>query len=395
MNYLKFTLRQLLKNPGFTTVTLGFFVLNAFPPSRAADTQSADRNGTSRAVLGKSVTLNEFVNRYAKEHHFNGCILVHVDGTNVFSGSFGTADRSFDVPCTLDTRFKIASITKAFTGVLVLQMVDEGRLDLAAPVKQYLADYSGEAGDRVTIHRLLNHTSGLANLDAGNPSVDAAEKNGMPQYQLPHTPSELIARYCSGKLQHEPGKNFDYNNADYVILGRIIEVVSGKPFEAVLRQRMLSPLGMGLTGLLHHGEIVSRLAPTYFSKDANSPLSNDLPIYIGNFFAAGGMYSTVGDLMKFAEALYGGKLLSSRSLELMFTSGLGGYGYGLWIGQHTIGGKSYRNMHRPGRIMGTNGSLYRFEGVGFNKAINIVILANTDQVDLDRFSWAILKAVLE
>jgi CubicO group peptidase (beta-lactamase class C family) len=336
-----------------------------------------------------------FIRDYAKAHHFNGSIKVEEDGKPLFNGSFGIADRAFKVPCAENTRYKIASITKAFTAVLVLQLVQEQKIDLDQPIKRYLSSYSGEGADTVTIRMLLNHTSGLPNADAAYNSVAHALATGMPHYQLPATPEQLVERYYSGKLLSQPGKVFSYNNADYIVLGRIIESITGETFERVLEDGILSPLGMHDTGLLHQREIVLRLASTYFTPEKGAALINDMPVYTENWFAAGGMYSTTADLMKFARALYGGKLLSAASLDLMLKPGLDGYGFGVWIGNPTFGGKVYRNVNRPGGVMGANGSFYHFNGVGFSKEINIVILSNTDLTDMDAFSWDIGKALLD
>lgn len=341
------------------------------------------------------VAFASFIGDYAQTHRFNGSIRVEEDGKPLFSGSFGICDRAFNIPCADDIRYKVASITKAFTSVLVLQLVEEKKIDLEAPIKLYLPNYSGEGADRVKIRMLLNHTSGLPNADAGYTSVANALSKGMPHYQLPATPEQLIERYYSGKLISEPGKVFSYNNADYIVLGRIIEVVTGKTFDQVLADRILSPLGMHDTGMLHQREILARLAPTYFSPEKGAALINDMPVYPENWFAAGGMYSTTADLIKFANALYSGKLLSAASLDLMLKPGLGGYGFGVWIGNPTFGGKRYRNVNRPGGIMGANGSFYHFDGVGFRKVINIAILSNTDLTDMDGFSWDIGKTLLD
>ena len=120
-----------------------------------------------------------------------------------------------------------------------------------------------------------------------------------------------------------------------------------------------------------------------------------MPVYMENWFAAGGMYSTTSDLMQVANALYGGKLLPAASLDLMLTPGLDGCGFGVWIGNPTFGGKTYRNVNRPGGVMGVNGSFYHFNGVGFRREINIVILSNTDLTDMDGFSWDIGKELLD
>jgi CubicO group peptidase (beta-lactamase class C family) len=337
----------------------------------------------------------KFIRDYAESHHFNGSIRVEEDGKALFNGSFGIADRAFNVPCSDDTKYKIASITKAFTAVLILQLVEEKKIDLGQSIKTYLPKYSGEGASTVTIRMLLNHTSGLPNADAAYSSVPDALAHGMPHYQLPATPDQLIERYYSGKLINQPGKVFSYNNADYIVLGRIIESAVGSPFEQVLQDRILSRLDMHDTGLLHQRDIILRLAPSYFSPEKGAPLINDMPVYTENWYAAGGMYSTTADLTKFADALYGGKLLSAASLDLMLTPGLDGYGFGVWIGNPSFGGKTYRNINRPGGVMGANGSFYHFNGVGFSKSINIVILSNTDQTDMDAFSWDIGKVLLD
>jgi D-alanyl-D-alanine carboxypeptidase len=193
--------------------------------------------------------------------------------------------------------------------------------------------------------------------------------NGMPHYQLPGTPDQLIERHYSGKLINEPGKVFSYNNADYIVLGRIIEAVTGKTFEQVLADRIPDPTDMRDTGLCRQRDIISRLAPTNFSPEKGAALINDMPVYPENWFAAGGMYSTTNDLMKFANALYGGKLLSAASLDLMLKPGLDRYGFGVWVGNPTFGGKTYCNVNRPGGVMGANGSFYHFNAVGFTKEI--------------------------
>ena len=111
-------------------------------------------------------------------------------------------------------------------------------------------------------------------------------------------------------MEHEPGKVFDYNNGDYVILGKIIEKLTGKPYEDVLKERILSPLGMTGSGILHQRDIVSNLADTYFYRDDIKTLVPDLPAYPENWYAAGAMYSTLADLRTFSNALFGGKLVT-------------------------------------------------------------------------------------
>lgn len=152
--------------------------------------------------------LARTVRQYARAHAFSGTVLVRKGGRTLYHESFGLADRAFGVPVTNGTRFRAASITKAFTAVLVLQLVEQGKVELRAPVSAYLPDYRGEGAGRVSIHHLLNHTSGIENFDQVT-SYEAAVRTGIESYQLPHTTDELLTKYASGKMVREPGKEFD------------------------------------------------------------------------------------------------------------------------------------------------------------------------------------------
>jgi CubicO group peptidase (beta-lactamase class C family) len=335
--------------------------------------------------------LARTVREYARAHAFSGTVLVRKGGRTLYHESFGLADRAFDVPVTNDTKFKIASITKAFTAVLVLQLVEQGKLDLRAPIRTYLPDYAGEGADRVAIHNLLNHTSGIENFDRITSYEEAVEK-GIESYQLPHTTDDLLASYASGKVVHDVGKEFDYNNADYVILGKIVERAYGKSFDTVLTERILRPLGMTRSGMLYQQQIVPRLAHTYFRPGDTAPLINDLPLYFQNWYAAGSMYSTATDLARFADALYGSRtLLKRETLALMLTPGLDDYGYGLWVRDIDVRGKPHRVAQRPGSIMGANTALLRF----LDDDLTVVILGNTNATDIDVFGFLVGRAALE
>ena len=282
---------------------------------------------TSAEAQGQNLTRT--IRQYARSHSFSGTVLVQKGGRTLYHESFGLADRAFNVPVTNDTKFKAASITKVFTAVLILQLVEQGKLDLQAPIKAYLPNYAGEAAGKAGIHNLLNHTSGIENFDRIK-SYEEALKNGIEYYQLPQTTDDLLNKYSSGKMVRDVGKAFDYNNADYIILGKIIEKMYGKTFDKVLKERVLNPLGMTQSGMLYQQDILPRLAYTYFKAGDTAPLINDLPMYMQNWYSAGGMYSTATDLARFADALYGSsKLLRPETLKKMVTPGLDEYGYGL------------------------------------------------------------------
>ncbi|HEX6903935.1 MAG TPA: serine hydrolase domain-containing protein [Thermoanaerobaculia bacterium] len=343
----------------------------------------------SRTALAQPATPDSFIAAYAAEHNFNGTILIQKDGDVTFARSFGLANLPFKVPNTQQTKYKIASITKLFTSTLILQLHEQGKIDLNKTVGTYLPDYAGEGADKVTVHQLLNHTSGLANFDTVK-DMETALASGIPVYQTPYTSDQLLARFCAGKLVNPPGKVFDYNNADYIVLGKIVERVYGAPYERVLRDRILQPLGMKNTGMLHQSDIVEGLADTYFFRDDLKALVPDLPVYPENWYAAGAMYSTAADLLTFANALFGGKLLKKETLALMVTPGLDDYGYGLWSYETKINGRKHRVVKRPGRIMGAQTQLYHF----LDDGVTIVILSNTGTTDLDEFVAEIGRKVV-
>lgn len=339
------------------------------------------------ASLVPPPSLPDLVRAYAEQQEFSGTVLVrHGDEVLVHEG-IGVVERAFGVPAALDTRYRIASITKLFTATLVLQLADEGRIDVNAPVSKYLPRFP--AGGGIPVRTLLNHTSGLPNPDA-DVTFERAISEGLPLYQLPHDTDALLRDYASGPPRQEPGTRFDYNNADYVVLGKLIEAVTSQPFEAALRERILAPLSLVDSGVLRQRDVVDRLAPTYLRPGKDQALINDLPVLIENWYAAGAMYSTVGDLARFADALFGGRLLKQETLGAMLTPGLDEYGYGLWIWDQKSGDRPFRAAVRFGGIMGANGVLYRI----LSDDITIVILGNTNTADSGAFADYVAKAAL-
>lgn len=328
----------------------------------------------------QATPLEDFIATYAAQHGFSGTVLVQQDGKRRYQRSFGLSSVQYGVANGDQTRYWIASITKLFTATLVLQLHEEGKLDLQANVASYLPDYAIAGADRITLHQLLNHTSGLQNFDQVK-SLEQALTGGLPTYQSPYTSDRLIRKFCSGPLLHAPGTTFDYNNGDYLILGKVIERVTGKAYEQVLQDRILKPLGLTHTGMLRHESIVEGLASTYSYREDLKSLSNDFPVYPENWYSAGAMYSTAEDVLRFSDALFGSGLLRKESIARLTTPGLDDYGYGLWVYETWIGAAKHRVAKRPGRIMGAQAQLYRF----LDRDLTIVILANTANTDLDEF----------
>jgi CubicO group peptidase (beta-lactamase class C family) len=334
--------------------------------------------------------MARLIDSVAGSSNFSGTIIIENKSKVTYQKSFGFANIPFKVPNTLETRYKIASITKLFTSVLIMQLAEQGKIDVTKHIIDYLPDYKGEGGDKVTIHQLLNHTSGMPNIDTVK-SMESALKNGIPVYQQPCTTDELLSRYCSDKLVHEPGKVFDYNNADYIVLGKIIEKICDKTYEQVLAENILQPLHMKHSGLVHQQNIITGLADTYFFRDDLGKLAPDLPVYMENWYAAGAMYSTVNDLRLFSDALFGRKLLKQASLNQMFVPGLDEYGYGLWVYKdYGIHKKNYTIVKRPGRIMGAQSMLFHI----LEEDATIIILSNAGTTSLDDLAAKIATKIL-
>lgn len=340
----------------------------------------------TQLASAQSVALEAFISSYSNENQFNGTILVEKDSVILYHKSFGVADRRFSLPVNNETLFKVASITKAFTAVLILQLYEQGKLDLNKPIKNYLPNYPNKVSQKVTPHQLLNHTSGIILIDTVS-SIENAMKYGLGLYQTPNNTDQLLGSFMNDSLVREPSTQFVYNNAEYIVLGKIIEKLYDKPFEEVLKERILKPLGMTNSGMAQERDIIENLASTYFTANEPNILIHDIPVFIENWYSAGAMYSAPADLLNFSNALFGLKLIKKSSLDLMLNPGLDDYGYGVWI----KGKDDDKRMERYGRIMGINAVWMRF----LNKETTIIILSNTDLTDLGAFALKIEKNLAE
>lgn len=335
----------------------------------------------SQAVSGQSKNLETQINSYAKDHNFNGTLIVQVKGKEIFKRSFGIADRTFDVPISLNTRFKIASVTKLFTSALIMQLYDEGKIDLNKPIKTYLPNLTDDKSEKILVRHLLNHTYGIDNI----------ESHGIEYLQNPYTMDELLAKYYNNDLKYAPGTHFEYNNGDYIMLGKIIESICKKPYEVVLWERILGPLQMNNTGLITGQSIIKNLASTYSIDKETKEFKNDIPFYMEHVFSGGAMYSTVDDLIKYANALYSSQIIKESSLKMLLTGSpdLDNYGFGLWIRKYSVNGKPYTVAERPGRIAGALALLsYLIE-----QDVIIISLSNTDATNHEDFHNEIRKSM--
>lgn len=264
--------------------------------------------------------IDALMQRKANSAQFNGTVLVAMQGRVVYERAFGFADFEWNVPNDLQTKFEIGSMTKQFTALLVLQLVNERRLRLDGHISDYLPYYRPDTGTRVTVHELLTHTSGIPNFLTLPGFLDGQAS------RTHYSTEDFVRKFCTGDLEFEPGSKFKYSNSGYFILGAILERVTGQPYEALLRERIFDPLGMKNSGYAHTESLIPHRARGY-ERSAGS-VSNARFYDMSIPFSAGALYSTVGDLYKWDQALYTDRLLPAVYRDLLFRPNLENYGYG-------------------------------------------------------------------
>ena len=324
----------------------------------------------------KAEKINSIMSKYADLGIFNGSVLVADKGKVIYEKGFGFANMEWKIPNTTETKFELGSVTKQFTAALIMQLVEDGRLNLDDKISDILDYYPKKNGSRITVHQLLTHTSGIPNY-TNSPGFmqDLAYKNLSPE--------ELIMTFADQPLNFEPGSQFSYSNSGYIVLGAIIEKLTGKPYEQVLEDKIFKPLGMNNSGYTHLDEIIPDRAAGYdnhFNHYTNAAYLNmSIP------YSAGALYSTVDDLFKWDQGLYGDKILSAESKQKMFTGYVkdfkGKYGYGWDVGKESIddNGDSVSYIMHGGSIFGFNSLIARIPG---NQQL-IVLLNNTGASSLN------------
>lgn len=298
----------------------------------------------SKFAYGQTTQFSEVVNYYNTEKNFNGVALVATNGKIDYMNGIGIANRQSGTSINSKSKFKVASMTKTFTAVLIMQLYEQGKIDLKVPFGKYFPSYKGEAKDKVTIEHLLTYSSQIP---------DESEKSEINAYQLAITINAFIDKYCSGKLTGIPGTKSNYSNTEYIILHKIIENVTKKSFENVLQENILKPLKMENTNMLKSEDIIAGLVNSYTINDSTKTISADVPYFIENFFGAGAMYSTVEDLLKFDFGIFNYKLLNKANSELMLAPNkkLDDVAFGVWYAGG-FGTFSKPFIYRTGGIQG-------------------------------------------
>jgi CubicO group peptidase (beta-lactamase class C family) len=244
---------------------------------------------------------------YAKDAPGAAVIAVR-DGRTVLRKAYGMADLELGVPLQSDMVFRIGSMTKQFTAVAVLMLVEEGKVAVSDPITKFLPDYP-TGGRTITVEHLLTHTSGIRSYTDMPDFIPNLRKD----YTLP----ELIDHFKNEPMEFEPGERYQYSNSGYFLLGAIIEKASGMGYEAFLRKRIFDVAGMPDTSLESTSRVTPRRAHGYAKK--GDAWVNAEFLSMTQPFSAGGIVSTVDDLAKWDAALYTGKLLRSETLQQAFT----------------------------------------------------------------------------
>jgi CubicO group peptidase (beta-lactamase class C family) len=322
-----------------------------------------------------SAKVDTYMDGLVKANQFSGSILIARDGHMLLSKGYGMADLEDEVPNTPQTRFRLGSITKQFTAVAILMLEERGKLNVQDSICKYVADCP-QAWQAVTIRHLLSHTGGVPNFTS------------FPDYSKTMTQSTtidaLIARFKDRPLDFQPGERWSYSNSGYVLLGYVIEKVSGKSYEAFMQENIFDPLKMTGSGYDSPARIIKHRASGY--QPSGNAMINAPYLDMTIPHAAGALYSTVEDLYLWDQALYTEKLISKRSFDAMFTPVKNGYGYGWGINKQF----GLTRIEHGGGINGFATFIARYPEA---KAV-VIVLSNFAQARTQNIATELAKLAL-
>ena len=326
--------------------------------------------------------IDSVLNNYFVNEKFNGSALVSVDGKAIYKKSFGYSNYEWNVKNETDTKFNIGSCTKQFTAALIMILNQENRLTLDDNISKYMPEYPTDKGTKITIHNLLNHTSGIP------------EYFSLPQMQdlvfKENSPDEFIKNFWDLELEFEPDSKMKYSNSGYFVLGKIIENITGKSYYQVLEEKIFQPLLMLNSGVINNNKVLKNKAYGYIRINDTimvAPYFNP-----SGAFSAGSIYSTVEDLLKWQNALQSHSILSKESIDKMITPDLSRYGYGFAIMNITEENGETRTLYgHEGQIFGYR-SLIQILKEDNN---SVILLDNNQNTELGKMAKEIRKILYE
>ncbi|KPU42676.1 putative penicillin-binding protein PbpX [Oxobacter pfennigii] len=304
---------------------------------------------------------DEYIKIYESSGWFSGSVLMAKKGEIILNKGYGMANYELGVFNTPKTKFHLGSLTKQFTAMAIMQLEEKGLLSVEDKLSKYIADYPN--GNKITIHMLLTHTSGIPDYINDDDSFNSISK-------LPHSITQIIDRFKNKPLEFTPGKKYDYSNSGYVLLSYIIEKVSGKSYEQYLQDNIFTPLGMVNTGYDYLTPIIKDRASGY--SISKGSLVNAEFFDRSNLQGADGLYSNTEDLYLWDRALYTEKLAKKETLDKIFKvyPPATAYGYGWTISDGEI------------KHFGKMDGFYTFISRDITNDITIIVLSNIQQVPL-------------
>jgi CubicO group peptidase (beta-lactamase class C family) len=301
--------------------------------------------------------MDQIAQSYVANKQFMGSVLAARGNEILLNKGYGSANLEWEIPNSPSTKFRLGSITKQFTAASILLLEEKGKLTVDDPVKKHLPD-APAAWEKITIFHLLTHTSGI-------PSFTS-----FPDYRSTEafatTPEKLVARFRDRPLEFAPGERMNYSNSGYVLLGYLIERITGESYESFVQKNIFTPLGMKDSGYDSNSAVIARRAAGY-EPGPNGPINAGF-IHMSIPHAAGALYSTTEDLLRWEQGLFGGKLLSAASLQKMITPFKNDYAFGLTV--RTVNGRKV--IAHGGGIEGFNTSLVYYP----DDKLTVVVLGN-------------------
>ena len=306
-----------------------------------------------------SLVIDKYMQAQVKVNEFSGVVLVTGKGKVIYKKAFGYADREWKIPNTLETKFEIGSLTKQFTAAAILQLAEQKKLNLDDKLSAWVSDYP--KGDSVTLHMLLNHTSGI---------VDYTNLPGFyAQHTLALPKDSIISLFKNQPYKFSPGTNWNYSNSNYFLLGCIIEKVTKQTYAAYLFENVIKKATLPNTVVNRLDSVLAFRARGYSKSDKGGWKNADY--FSMEFpFSAGSIISTAPDLYQWQTALIGAKIMSTQMLQKMTSPYLNNYAYGLFVDSI----KHHLRIHHGGAIPGFTSYL----GIFPAENISIVVLSNND-----------------
>ncbi|MFS1512709.1 serine hydrolase domain-containing protein [Chengkuizengella sp. SCS-71B] len=266
--------------------------------------------------------IKKYITNLSEKQQFNGAFLISKDGEVIESGGVGMANFEDNIPNQSNTQFYVGSITKTFTAIAIMQLYEKDLLDLHETCERFFPEY--EESNKISIHHLLAHGSGVPNFFDTEHFLDCfTEKMSVEQ---------TFDIFKNKPLNFNPGLQSEYSNSNYILLGLIIEKISGQSYEEYINDHILKPLNLKLTGFPDNLTKGNNLAEGYEWVD--SDLKRIPTIYSSNLYAAGEMFSNVHDLALLDKALYTDTLLKRISIDKMYQSYFEPFGYGCTTGDN-------------------------------------------------------------